>query len=85
MARDKNQYRGQAHNSDIRVSIMLFVLLIAIALRIPSSNEIGNAAANRESFFERAADLIVNLSLSIGASSLLLSNRPRNDPNGADQ
>jgi hypothetical protein len=64
---------------------MLFVLLIAIALRIPSSSETGDANANHQSFFARGADLFVNLSLSIGASSLLLSSRPRNGQSGPDR
>ena len=62
---------------------MLFVLLIAIALRIPNSSEIGDTNANRQNLFARGADLIVYLS--IGASSLLLSSRPRNGQSGADR
>jgi hypothetical protein len=85
MTRDQDERHGQAHDHDMRVSIMLFVLLIAIALHGPDSGEIGDTSANRQSLFARAADLIVNLSLSIGVSSLLLSSRPRGSRNGADQ
>jgi hypothetical protein len=84
MTSGQNGSHGQAYDHDMRVSIMLFVLLIAIALRIPNFCKTGDANANRQSYFSRAADLIVNLGLSIGAS-LLLSNRPRNDQSGADR
>lgn len=85
MTRDQNQHRGHAHEHDMGVSIMLLVLLIAIALHIPNSGEIGDTGPDRHGFFAHAIDLILNWGLSLGASSLLLSSRPRDDQDKAGQ
>ena len=76
---------GQARGRDMKVSLMLLVLLIAITLQIPISGKIPAASANRQSFFAQAVNLIVNMALSIGASSLPLSSRPENHRNGSSQ
>ena len=52
---------------------MLLVLLIAIASQGHVSGELGDSAA-RFSCFAHAADIVVNLGLSVGPRSLLLSN-----------
>jgi hypothetical protein len=62
---------------DLMVSSMLLALLIAsIAMGDAASDEFGGANADRSSYFASAVDFVVNFSLSIGLTWLLLSCRP---------
>ena len=72
-----------AYDHDMSVSIMLFVLMIAIALHVPISGEIADDNVHRHGFFMHAFDLIVNFGLSIGMSLLLFLSRPRRGRDGA--
>jgi hypothetical protein len=51
---------------DVMVSVLLALLVAAIALDSPTSGEIGGASADRQSYFASAVDFIVNFGLSIG-------------------
>jgi len=62
---------------DVMVSIMLLALLAAaISLGNATSDEIGDASADRQSNFASAVDFVVNCGLSIGLTWLLFSCRP---------
>jgi hypothetical protein len=62
---------------DVMVSTMLLALLVAaIALGNATSGEIGGASADRQSYFASAVDFVVNFCLSIGLTWLLFSGRP---------
>jgi predicted alternative tryptophan synthase beta-subunit len=71
------------YDHDVSVSIILFVLMIAIAARVPISSEIADDSVHRHGFLMYASDLIVNFGLSIGMSLLLFSSRPRRGRDGA--
>ena len=73
----------QKQDHDVRVSIVLFVLLVAVALQIPVSGEIGDSNVHRHGLFAQAIDLIINVGLSIGMALLLISGRPRGRRGGA--
>jgi hypothetical protein len=58
------------------VSVLLALLVAAIALDNPISSEIGGASADRQSYFASAVEFVVNFGLSIGLTWLLFSSRP---------
>jgi hypothetical protein len=71
---------------DAMVSTMLLALLVAaIALENPISREIGGAGADRQSYsyFASAVNFVVNFCLSFGLTWLLFSSRPPGDDKGA--
>jgi hypothetical protein len=61
---------------DVMLCTMLLALLVAaIASDHPIYGEIGGATADRQSYFASAVDLVVNLGLSIGLTWMLFSSR----------
>ena len=68
---------------DVLVStILLALLLAAIALGNPTSDEIVGTSADRQSYFASAVDFVLNFGLSIGLTWLLFSSRPHENDEG---
>ena len=75
----------QTYHPDVSVSVMLFVLMVAIALHVPISGEIGDDSMHRPGFFMHAFDLMLNFGLGIGMSLLLFSRRAGRRRDGASR
>jgi hypothetical protein len=64
---------------DVMVSVLLALLVAAIALHNAISGEIGGVSADRQSYFASSVDFVVNFGLSIGLTWLVFSSRPHED------
>src|ERR1700751_4562243 len=83
--RSSATHAGRSRGVDVMVFTMLLALLVAaIALGSPTSGEIEGAGADRQSYFASAVDLVVNFGLSIGLTWLLFLSRPHGDNKGQD-
>ena len=71
---------GSSRSHDVIVAATLLALLVvAIATRAPTANEIGDSNVDRQSYLAFVIDVVATLGLSIGLAWLLFSSRPRAD------